>query len=185
MLIGLSNFFQDLYSSNLKYTDLEKMEKDIVKIMSKLEVIYTPSFFDSMEHLPLHLVTEAKLGGPCNGRWMYFVERYLHNLKLKVKNKARVEGSIAERYIEEECVHFCSLYFESNLATVHNTLRQNEAPWQSHDPNLLEVYTYPTLTGLRNRDRILCDDEHSLVRYYVLINSLEVGKYLRWDVCLF
>ena len=116
MLIKLSNFFQDLCSLNLKSTDLEKMEKAIVKIMSKLEVIYTPSFFDSMEHLPLYLSTKAKLGGPCNGRWMYFVERYLHNLKLKVKNKARVEGSIiAERYIEEEILNLiwqlCIIHF--------------------------------------------------------------------------
>ncbi|XP_074322753.1 uncharacterized protein LOC141659723 [Apium graveolens] len=179
VLIELSNFFQDLCSSTLKYGDLEKMEKDIARIMSKLDVMYTPSFFDPMEHLPLHLATECKLGGPCNFRWMYFVERYLHILKLKVRNKARVEGSIAERYIEEEGVHFCSLYFDSKIATMHNRLRRNEAPRQSHDPNLLEVYTYPTLPGLRNRDRILSDDEHRLVTYYVLINSPEVGKYLR------
>lgn len=179
VLIELSNFFQDLCSSNLKYSDLEKMETDIVRIMSKMEVIYFPGFFDPMEHLPLHLATECKLGGPSNFRWMYFVERYLHNLKLKVKNKARVEGSIAERYIEEECVHFCSLYFDSKVATVHNQLRRNEAPQRSHDPNLLEVYIYPTLPGQRTRDRILSDDEHRLVTYYVLINSPEVGKYLR------
>ena len=178
-IIELCNFFQDLCSSNLKYTDLQKMEKDIVKIMSKLEIIFPPSFFDSMEHLPLHLATECKLGGPSNFRWMYFVERYLHNLKLKVKNKARAEGSMAERYIEEECVHFVSLYFDSKVKTVHNQLRRNEAPQKFHDPNLLEVYTYPTHPSLRSKDRILSDDEHKLVTYYVLINSPEVGKYLR------
>ncbi|XP_074341901.1 uncharacterized protein LOC141679298 [Apium graveolens] len=103
-IIELCNFFQDLCSSNLKYSDLEKMEKDIVRIMSKLETIFTPGFFDPMEHLPLHLATEYKLGGPANGHWMYFIERYLLNLKLKVGNKARAEGSMAQRYIEEECV---------------------------------------------------------------------------------
>ena len=88
VLIELSNFFQDLCLANFKSSYLEKMEKDIVRIMSKIEVIYTPSLFDPMEHLPLHLATEAKLGDPCNGRWMYFVEIYLHNLKyLKVKTK--------------------------------------------------------------------------------------------------
>ncbi|XP_074323310.1 uncharacterized protein LOC141660243 [Apium graveolens] len=112
-IIELCNFFQDLCSSVLKYSDLEKMEKDIVRIMSKLETVFTPGFFDPMEHLPLHLATECKLGGPANGRWIYFIERYLHNLKLKVGNKARAEGSMAQRYIEEECVHFCTLYFDS------------------------------------------------------------------------
>ncbi|XP_074336058.1 uncharacterized protein LOC141673226 [Apium graveolens] len=45
VLIELSNLFQDLCLANLKYTNLEKMEKDIVKIMSKLETIYIPGFF--------------------------------------------------------------------------------------------------------------------------------------------
>ncbi|KAL8117760.1 hypothetical protein AgCh_015593 [Apium graveolens] len=109
-------------------------------------------FFDPMEHLPLHLATECKLGGPANGRWMYFVERYLHNLKLKVENKARAEGSM---------------------------LRRNEAPRKFHDVELLEVYTYMTHPSLQSRDRILNGDEHELVAYYVLINSPEVGKYLQ------
>ncbi|XP_074342343.1 uncharacterized protein LOC141679868 [Apium graveolens] len=126
VLTELSNFFQDFCASNLKYTDLEKTEKDIVKILSKLETIYIPGFFDPMEHLPVHLSTKCKLGGPANCRWMYFVKRYLHGLKMKVKNKARPEGSMAERYIEEESVHFCSLYFEEKFKTVHNKLRCNE-----------------------------------------------------------
>ena len=58
-----------------------------MRIMSKFETIYIPGFFNSMEHLPLHLATEYKLGGPSNQRWMYFVERYLHGLKMKMKVK--------------------------------------------------------------------------------------------------
>ncbi|XP_074341900.1 uncharacterized protein LOC141679297 [Apium graveolens] len=178
-IIELCNFFQDLCSSNLKYSDLEKMEKDIVRIMSKLETIFTPGFFDPMEHLPLHLATEYKLGGPANGHWMYFIERYLLNLKLKVGNKARAEGSMAQRYIEEECVHFCTLYFDSKNGMMRNKLRRNEAPRMFHDDNLLEVYTYPTHPSLRTKDKMLSGDEYELVAYYVLINSPEVAKYLR------
>ncbi|XP_074347315.1 uncharacterized protein LOC141686160 [Apium graveolens] len=134
-IIELSNFFQDLCSSTLKYSDLLKMEKDIVRIMSKFETIFTPGFFDPMEHLPLHLAIECKLGGPVTYRWMYPFERFLHGLKMKVTNKAHLEGSLAERYIEEECVHFCSLYFESKVETMHNRLRRYEAPKMCNDPN--------------------------------------------------
>ncbi|XP_074326945.1 uncharacterized protein LOC141664886 [Apium graveolens] len=178
-IIELCNFFQDLCSLNLKYSDLEKMEKDIVRIMSKLETVFTPDFFDPMEHLPLHLATECKLGGPANGRWMYFIERYLHNLKLKVGNKARAEGSMAQHYIEEECVHFCTLYFDSKNGMMRNKLRRNEAPRMFHDDNLLEVYTYPTHPSLRTKDKMLSGDEYELVTYYILINLSEVAKYLR------
>jgi hypothetical protein len=62
-----------------------------------------------MMHLPVHLAEEAKLGGPVCCRWMYLVERYLHTLKGYVRNKAHPEGSIAEGYISEECMVFCSL----------------------------------------------------------------------------
>ncbi|XP_074326699.1 uncharacterized protein LOC141664646 [Apium graveolens] len=110
-IIELSNFFQDLCSSTLKYSDLLKMEKDIVRIMSKFETSFTPGFFDPMEHLPLHLATECKVGGPVIYRLIYPFKRFLHGFKMKVRNKAHLEGSMAERYIEEECVHFCSLYF--------------------------------------------------------------------------
>lgn len=178
-IIELCNFFQDLCSSSLKYTDLQKMEKDIVRIMSKFETIFIPGLFDPMEHLPLHLASKVKLGGPANWHWMYFVERYLHNLKLKVRNKVRAEGSMAQRYIEEECVHFCSMFLDSKIGREHNRLRRNEVPQMFHDVNLLEVYTYPTHPSLRSGDRILSGDEHEIVTYYVLINSPEVGKYLR------
>ncbi|XP_074326600.1 uncharacterized protein LOC141664542 [Apium graveolens] len=177
-IIELSNFFQDLCSSTLRYSDLLKMEKDVVRIMSKFETIYIPGFFDPMEHLPLHLATECKLGGPVTYRWMYPFERFLHGLKMKVRNKAYPEGSMAERYIEEECVHFCSLYFESEIEAVHNQLRRFEAPKKCIDPNLLSVYTHPTKPIVRKGHRILSVDEDRLIKYYVLINTPEVAKYL-------
>ena len=67
-IIELCNFFEDLCSSTLKCSDLVEMEKDIVRIMAKLETVFIPGFFDPIEPLPLHLATECKLGGPANGR---------------------------------------------------------------------------------------------------------------------
>ena len=58
-----------------------------------------------MEHLVIHLAEECRLGGPVHYRWMYFVERMMGFMKQKVRNKARAEGSIAERYIEEEMLN--------------------------------------------------------------------------------
>lgn len=76
--------------------DLKIMEKNIVAILCTLETIFPPSFFDSMEHIIVHLVEECKLGGPVQYRWMYVFERLQRRFKQKVGNKARVEGSIAE-----------------------------------------------------------------------------------------
>nr|KAJ0194963.1 hypothetical protein LSAT_V11C700384740 [Lactuca sativa] len=63
-----------------------------------------------MMHLCVHLPQEAILGGPVQSRWMYPVERYLGHLKKYVRNTARPEGSIAEGYVVEEALIFCSHY---------------------------------------------------------------------------
>ncbi|KAL0352274.1 UNVERIFIED_CONTAM: hypothetical protein Scaly_1616100 [Sesamum calycinum] len=67
-LIELSIFFGDIYSMVLRVEHMEQLEKNIVEILCKLEKIFPPGFFDSMEHLPTHLVYEAKVGGPAQYR---------------------------------------------------------------------------------------------------------------------
>ncbi|KAH0679175.1 hypothetical protein KY284_020260 [Solanum tuberosum] len=47
------------------------MEENILVIATKLEKIFPCGFFDAMEHLPIHLVQEAHLGGPVQTRWMH------------------------------------------------------------------------------------------------------------------
>ena len=48
---------------------------NIVKTICKLEMIFPLSFFDFMEHLPIFLPFEAKVGGLLQYRWMYSFER--------------------------------------------------------------------------------------------------------------
>ncbi|XP_035837675.1 uncharacterized protein LOC110893278 [Helianthus annuus] len=101
------------------------MENEIGKILCDLERIFPPSFFDVMVHLSVHLASEAKLGGTVHYRWMYPVERYLSTLKSYVKNRSKPEGSIAEGYLAEECLSFCSLYLSSDVETIHNKTSRN------------------------------------------------------------
>ncbi|GKF61781.1 hypothetical protein Tco_0181835, partial [Tanacetum coccineum] len=44
--------------------------------------------------------------------WMYPFERYMKKLKNYVRNKAKPEGSIAEGYVAEEALTFCSRYLK-------------------------------------------------------------------------
>jgi len=67
----ISHFFRDICSSKLNVDHIERLETNIVEIICKLEMIFPPSFFDSMEHLPVHLPYEVKLGGPVQYIWMY------------------------------------------------------------------------------------------------------------------
>ncbi|MFS7975181.1 hypothetical protein Hanom_Chr10g00877401 [Helianthus anomalus] len=109
-IVELSQFFKKLTEVTLYIAELEALQKNIVKILCKLEQIFPPSFFTVMMHLCVHLPQEAILGGPVQSRWMYPIERYLGHLKKYVGNKAKPEGSIAEGYVVEEAITFCSHY---------------------------------------------------------------------------
>ncbi|XP_045791903.1 uncharacterized protein LOC123886649 [Trifolium pratense] len=91
-LTELSQFFKGLCSNTLREDELIKLGENIPFIICKLERIFPPVFFNSMEHLPVHLPYEAKLGGPIQYRWMYPFERMMGDYKHTVKNKARVEN---------------------------------------------------------------------------------------------
>ncbi|CAN6455265.1 unnamed protein product [Victoria cruziana] len=78
-----------------------------------------------MVHLTIHLAEEALLGGPVQYRWMYPIERYLGKLKSYVRNKCHPEGSIAEGYLAEECMSFCSQYL-NEVETRCNRAPRNE-----------------------------------------------------------
>lgn len=47
-------------------------------------------------------------------------------LKSYVRNRSRPEGSIAEGYLAEECLTFCSLYLADYIETRFNQSTRNE-----------------------------------------------------------
>jgi hypothetical protein len=67
-LTEISHFFRDICSSKLNDDHIERLETNIIETICKLEMIFLPLFFDSMEHLPVHLQFEVKFGGPVQYR---------------------------------------------------------------------------------------------------------------------
>lgn len=51
---------------------------------------------------------------------MYQFERFIGDLKKKVRNKARVEAAIVEAYLVEEATLFLSLYFRAGVRSARN-----------------------------------------------------------------
>ena len=63
VLAELSYFFRVLCAKELSPGVLEEMEELAPELICKLEKIFPPGFFNPMQHLILHLPTEARLGG--------------------------------------------------------------------------------------------------------------------------
>ncbi|XP_058211648.1 uncharacterized protein LOC131323825 [Rhododendron vialii] len=103
-------FFNAICSKVVDVPKLEKLQSDLVITLCLFEKYFPPSFFDIMVHLTVHLVREVRLCGPVHFRWMYPFERYMKVLKGYVRNRNHPEGCIAESYIPEEGVEFCSDY---------------------------------------------------------------------------
>ena len=80
-IIELCNFFQQICLRTLKVEDMEKAEEHIVLVLSKLELIFPPIFFNIMIHLVMHLRKEAILEGSVQMRWMYPFEMFMKTLK--------------------------------------------------------------------------------------------------------
>ena len=94
------------------------MEKRAPELICKLEKIFPPGFFLSMQHLIVHLPYEARMGGPVQNRWCYPIERCLKTIRKKCGNKARIEASMAEAFINEEVSNFTTTYYKGNLPSV-------------------------------------------------------------------
>ncbi|KAL3838469.1 hypothetical protein ACJIZ3_023060 [Penstemon smallii] len=173
----LSDFFTRLCSKELKPEELENLESKISLTLCKLERIFPPAFFDIMVHLPIHLAREATLGGPVQYRWMYPIERYLCKLKRYVNNKAFPEGSIAEGYIAEECLTFCSMYLD-DIETQFNKIERNYDNCKEKSQQNLSVFSDNTRLigkGVYNFiDKKSWEQAHS----YVLKNTDEVLPFI-------
>ncbi|XP_074351757.1 uncharacterized protein LOC141690898 [Apium graveolens] len=63
---------------------------------------------------------EIEYGGPVHQRWMYSIERYLGVLIRYIRNKSKPERSIAERYLADECLTFCSRFLNDGQTTSSN-----------------------------------------------------------------
>jgi len=73
-LTKINHFFRDICSIKLNVDHIERLEMNIIETLCKLEMIFPPSFFYSVEHLPIHLPFEAKVRGSVRYRWMYLFE---------------------------------------------------------------------------------------------------------------
>ena len=181
-IIELSRFFSKVCSKELDETEMKELTQSIGETLCRLEMIFPPAFFDIMMHLPVHIAWEAELGGPVSYRWMYPVERYPRTLKGYVRNKACPEGSIAEGYLVEECLTFCSRLFEG-VSTKLNRPGRQESTTVSEPPAGLSVFASTDYTRKKSPHKHNMEfhsvDEIRQMRHYIITNCDEATPWIK------
>ncbi|GKU94092.1 hypothetical protein SLEP1_g7626 [Rubroshorea leprosula] len=180
-LTEMSNFFRALTAPIIQVSNMEMWEEKIVETICKLEKVFPPAFFDSMEYLAIHLPYEAKVGGPVQFRWMYPFERKMHDLKKTMLNKNRVEASICESNILSGISFFCSHYFGSNIETRLNRQPRNIVGVNDDMDNCLSVFKHQGQPlGGEMPMRALSPKELKAAELYVLLNNEEVNPWIAY-----
>ncbi|KAL5552963.1 hypothetical protein UlMin_040364 [Ulmus minor] len=174
-IVELCTFFKQLCASTVNVSDMVEAQNQLVLILCKLERIFPPALFDIMIHLVLHLPEEAILGGPVHMRWMYPFERYLKRLKDYVRNAAKPEGSIAEGYVVDEALTFCSRYFD-DVETRFNRPDMNDDG--IHPTRQLSVFESQCKPLGKQSYMELDNNDRDKAEFYILNNSPELEPYL-------
>lgn len=178
VVIRLCNFYRDICAKRLLKKDVKEMKARAVTILCDLEKIFPPSFFTVMMHLTVHLAGEVALGGPVFCRWMYPTERNIQTLKSYVRNMNRPEGSIAERYLGQECMDFCTMYLNKLETRRNRPMRNQDDQYEPIEPAFESI---PQPGGLSTSYRLtdLSIDERDKAHRYVLFNCDVIEPYVR------
>ena len=95
-----------------------------------------------------------------------------------MRNKAYPEGSIAEGYISEECITFCSLFFD-NISTKLNRLERHESAAGSEPPSRLSIFGNIDYSRKGCTIEVVSDIDMHRMRHYLLTNCDEVTPWIK------
>ena len=161
-LIDLCDFFNKLWMKVIDHEELDRMQTDITRILSSLEMFFPPSFFDVMVHVTVHLVDEIRYCGHVFLRNMYPFEWFMGILKRYCQNRCHPKASILQGYTTEEVVEFCTEYMKQ---------RPIGLPISRHEGRLDGK---PILAGTQ-----VCapGDENNQAHLTVLLNNPDLSAY--------
>lgn len=97
-------------------------------------------------------------------------------LKGYVKNTARPEGCIAERYIDSECLNFCSMYLNDAETIFNKVERNNEMVDIDGEISVFSCKGRPL--GSKTISDI-CDIELEKIHTYILNNCDELVELIK------
>lgn len=100
-------------------------------------------------------------------------------MKQYVRNKARPEGSIAEAYLADECLTFCSRYL-TKVETKFNRLERNYDGGQSSaDKSQLSIFSTQGRSFGKPVTKEMDRRLHNAAMFYILQNCEECEPFIR------
>lgn len=98
-----------------------------------------------------------------------------------MRNKARPEGSIAEAYLADECMSFCSRYIEGFETKFNRPSRNDDKVKVEHSNLAVESILFPRVGRPIGKptNYILNNLEKVQAHRYVLFNCPDVAPFLR------
>jgi len=109
---------------------------------------------------------------------MYFEERWLHKFKSSIRNRGQPEGSMAEKYLIEECMTLCSRYLH-RIETKFNRLDRNDDEYVGVKKKLLVFSHIGRPLGL-GKVCNLDSSDRDRAHLYVLKNCKEISSFFRY-----
>ena len=107
--------------------------------------------------------------------------RCIGKLKTKVRNQARVEGSIVEAYLVEESTNFLSLYFNPKVRSVRNKApRYDDGASTFESACDLEIFKCPGRCMSPQGYHELNNDEYKAAFLYILTNMPEMDDLFKY-----
>jgi hypothetical protein len=107
VITRMCHFFNDISKKVINVVELDVMREEMRVTMCQLEMCFTPSFFNTMEHYMIHLADQIFLLGPTCMHHMYSYERHIVVMKGYVSNRDHLEGSMIEGYTTKEVIECC------------------------------------------------------------------------------
>jgi hypothetical protein len=87
----LSYFYRKICAKQVSKVMMQKLEKEILVLVCKMEKVFPFGWFNAMQYLLVHLPWKARVRGPVQFKWMYSQEKEMKKFRDTMCNRARVD----------------------------------------------------------------------------------------------
>lgn len=109
---------------------------------------------------------------------LFFLTRYLGTLKSYLRNRSKPEGSIAQGYLAEECLTFCSLYLSDYVDSKFNRGNKNET-MNENITSSLDVFMNTGHSDGAGTPTVFSAEILKKAHQYVLFNCEDVRPFIQ------